>query len=527
MNKFNLYILTLLLFFAGCKVDEISRIAPEGDFAVNFTAPEGIIMAPAKVVLTNRSKYSERYLWKFPKGQALTKSGLTERFTSESLVPDTIYYPLPGSYSVTLVAWQGGKQDSMTKVLTVVKMQPQIVPPTNVGIMGEVQFSAKVFEYPNQAVTYAWDFGEVGLTSTDASPKVIFQSEGLHIVKLTINDGQETLTTSIELSVKGELVKALYFTDAKTGKLYKKRFTVLQASNPVQLPLNTGLHPWSITVAGERLIISATGAGAYFTSAAADGRIYSVNLNGGDEKTITRGVGTGNDDPFASTVDNNGNVWWLSRNANTPGLRTLPIISDDVAYPAVKFPLTAAQAGATSVYGWLDGDIQNVNGNIWYTKQGSTGKGMYKISDKGVFIESVAALKEVKIRSFAVDTKNSKIYFAVNYISTGFVKGLYVSNMDGTNPQLIDAMANFSEEGNPSEQAYVTSIVIDNTPDDGTAGYVYYGYRDATEVSSTGALAGTGANSGIKRYVIGGSAQPTFFLKGFIPYGIAIDHVKR
>lgn len=528
MKKYSfLYIMSLLLFFAGCKEDEVGRIAPEGDFAVNFTLPEGVVTAPAKLVLTNRSKYSEKYLWKFPKGVALTKEGLTDRSTSESLVPDTVFYSLPGEYSVTLLAWQGGKVDSITKSVTVVKMQPQIVPPVSIGIMGEVQFSAKVFKYPGVDVSYSWDFGEAGLTSTEANPKAIFQNEGIHTVKLTINDGQESLTATVDVVVKGELVKTLYFTDAKTGKLYKKRFTVLQQSNPIQLPLNTGLHPWSITVAGERLVISATGANAYFTGAAADGRIYAVDLNGGNEKTITRGVGTGNDDPFASTVDNSGTVWWMSRNANTPGIRTLPLTAEDVAYPATKFVLTAAQAGATSVYGWLDGDIQNVNGNIWYTKQGSAGKGMFKLTDKGVFIESIAALKDVKIRSFAVDTKNSKIYFSVNYPSTGFPKGLYVSNLDGTNPQLIDALANFSEEGNPNEQTYVTAIVVDNAPDDGTAGYVYYGYRDMTEVSSTGVLAGTGANSGIKRYAIGGGSQPTFFLKGFIPYGIAIDHVKR
>lgn len=529
MKKYSfLYIMSLLLFFAGCKEDEVGRIAPEGDFAVNFTLPEGVVTAPAKLVLTNRSKYSEKYLWKFPKGVALTKEGLTDRSTSESLVPDTVFYSLPGEYRVTLLAWQGGKVDSITKSVTVVKMQPQIVPPNNIGIMGEVQFSAKVFKYPGVDVSYLWDFGEAGLTSTEANPKVIFQNEGTHIIKLTIDDGQESLTTSIEVTVKGELVKTLYFTDEKTGKLYKKRFTVLQVSNPLQLPLSTGLHPWSISVAGERLVISSTGANAYFTSAGADGRIYSVDLNGGDEKTITRGVGGGNDDPFASTVDNNGIVWWVSRNANIPGFKTLSVTAEDAPYPtAGKFGLTAAQAGVAGVYGWLDGDIENVNGNIWYSKHGSAGKGLYKMTDKGAFIETVTALKEAKIRSFAVDTKNSKIYFAVNFATSQFPKGLYMSNLDGTNSVLVDALTDFSEEGNPNEQAYVTAIAIDNSPDDGTAGYVYYGYRDKTEVSSTGVLAGTGANSGIKRYSIGGGQPPQFFLKGFIPYGIAIDHVKR
>ncbi len=49
--------MSLLLFFAGCKEDEVGRIAPEGDFAVNFTLPEGVVTAPAKLILTNFSLF--------------------------------------------------------------------------------------------------------------------------------------------------------------------------------------------------------------------------------------------------------------------------------------------------------------------------------------------------------------------------------------------------------------------------------------------------------------------------------------
>ncbi|WP_207428728.1 PKD domain-containing protein [Pedobacter sp. SYSU D00535] len=529
MKRINfLYLIAAFLFLlGGCKEEEFTRIEPDGEFAVNFDFPQAEVFAPAKIVLTNRSKYSESYNWKFEGGKTLTAEGLSDLNTSTSLVPDTIYYALPGKYTVTLTATQGGRSETISKEITIQKMQPKIVVPANLGIMQEATFSANVFKYPNQDVTYAWDFGEPGLTSTEASPKVTFQDEGMHTVTLTINDGQETLTATAQVVVLGELVKTLYFTDVRTGKLYKKRFTQLKPSSALQLPANVGLHPLGINVFNNRVYISDAGTGVVFTSLKSDGRVFSVNLEGGDEKTITQPAPNSayGDDPFYSTVDANGTVYFVTRFG---GVRTISASAVDAAYPPVRFSVTAAHAGTTSTFGWLDGGLQVIDGTLWYSKHGSAGKGLYKYNaSTAAFIEAVPGLKDAKIRNFAVDTKNGKIYFAINFVGGGLNKGFYRSNLDGSNIELLDAMPNFSTEGGANEQTYVTGIAIDSAPDDGTAGYVYWGYRDAADISATGVVVGDGSNSGIKRYALDGSKPVEFFLKGFIPYGIAIDHTKR
>lgn len=521
------FLIAAFFIIASCKKDSVSRINPDGDLAVNFDFPVGEVFAPAKVLLTNRSKHATAYEWQFKGGKKLTAEGIMDESTATGVVPDTILYEIPGTYEVVLTVTQDGKKEMISKQLVVKKQKPEIISPANILFLQEVEFSASVFKYPGKDVSYQWDFGN-GMTSTAEKPKVTFNDAGNYLVTLTINDGEETLVATTSVNVQGELVKALFFTDVKTGKLYKQFFTQNRPSAPVQLPTAIGLHPLSLSITADRIVISDAGANiSYAASALADGRIFSVDLNGGAEKTITRASGVYTDDPFASAVDNNGNVWWLSRNTGAPGMRSISLSATEATYPAQKFALTAAQAGVGSVFGWIDGGIQIVNNEIWFTKHGSAGRGMYKMSTTGQFIEVVAGLKDVKIKSFAVDTKNNKIYFVVNFLGGGFDKGFYVSNMDGTNIRLIDAMASYSTEGGANEMTTVTSIAIDNNPDDGTAGYVYYGYRDATDVSATGVVIGTGNNSGVKRYALSGDKPAEFYIKGFIPYGIAIDHVKR
>ncbi|WP_299703257.1 PKD domain-containing protein [uncultured Pontibacter sp.] len=524
MKLYRLFFLMIMLFTAvSCDKDDITTIAPDGEFLANFDFPEGPIYAPAKVVLTNRSKYGESFEWEFPGGKALTADGIQDVSKSTGVVPDTIVYELPGTYKVRVIAKQGGTVDSLTKTVEVLKLQPRIIVPENILFRQDVEFSAEVFQYPGQAVTYEWDFGN-GVVSTEARPTVVFEDAGTYTVTLTINDGQETITTTAAAVVKGELVKTIYFTDVRTGRLYKQRFTQAQESQPMQLPVNIGQHPLGVSVYNNRVVMSNAGANVSFAAAgAADGRVFTTDLNGQDEYTITSGTGDYQNDPFSSSVDQNGNVWWVTRRN---GVFSAPIASREAPYPAAKFTLAAAHAGATSVFGWLDGYVQVADGVVWYSKHGSAGRGLYKFNTAGQFIESITPLQDVRLRSFAIDTQNGKIYFAVNFAGGGLNKGLYVSNIDGTNIQLIDDLAGFSEQGGANEQTYVTDMALDTNPDDGSAGYLYYGFRDASDVSASGVVVGDGSNSGVKRYPLnGGSAE--FFVKGFIPYGIAIDHVRR
>lgn len=515
----------IMLFAAvSCEKEDITTIAPEGEFLANFDFPEGPIYAPAKIRLTNRSMYGESFKWEFPGGKMLTAEGVQEVTTSTGVVPDTILYELPGTYEVTLTAMQGGKAETRTKSVEILKLQPTIIVPENILFREEVQFSAEVFQYPGQPVTYSWDFGN-GVVSTEARPRVTFEEAGTYTVTLTINDGQETITTTAAAVVKGELVKTIYFTDARTGRLYKLRFTQEQESLPLQLPVNVGMHPLGVSVYNNRVVMTNAGANVSFAAAGnADGRVFTTNLDGQDEYTITSATGDYQNDPFSSSVDQNGNVWWVTRRN---GVFTAPVSARDAQYPTPRIQLAAAHTGGLGTFGWLDGYVRVIDGTVWYSKHGSTGRGLYKFNPAGQFIESVAALQEVRLRSFAVDTQNGKLYFAVNFAGGGLEKGLYQSNLDGTNITLIDNLAGFSEQGGANEQTFVTDMALDTNPDDGSAGYLYYGFRHALDVSATGAVVGDGSNSGVKRYPLDGSGSADFFVKGFIPYGVGIDHVRR
>lgn len=520
-----LYLLLFLLCGVACQKDTVTHIDTDKEFVVNFDFPSGDVFAPSKVVITNRTKNALEYQWSYDEVRVISGTDTVLSKSSTGLLPDTFYFEVPGTYSVTLTAKSAGATETVTKQLVVKKSPPVILLPENVAIMNDAQFRASVFKYPDQAVTYQWDFGD-GNTSTDPEPIHVYEDEGTYTVTLVINDGQETLSTSADLVVKGEIAKTLYVTDMRTKQLFKYRFTQLKPSTPVGLPVNVGIHPLSVNIYGEKVIISDAGVGVTFTSATSDGRLFAFDLNGQNEVTITQppaGSAYG-DDPFCSTVDESGMIHFLTRFG---GLRSISSTSVDAPYPAVRITVTAAQAGVSSTFGWLDGNIQIVNGEIWYSKHGSAGKGLYRYSTSGAFLGIVPGLAEAKIRSFAVDTKHGKIYFMINFVGGGFNKGVYRCDMNGTNLELIDELAGFSTEGGENEWTAVTQMVIDDNPDDGSAGYLYYPFRAATDINASGTVTGNGSASGVKRYPLDGSAAPSFFLNGFIPYGIAIDHVKR
>ncbi|RRN77794.1 PKD domain-containing protein [Pseudoxanthomonas sp. SGD-10] len=531
-------IFSFILLTVGCKVDEISRISPDGDFAVNFSLPEGVVYAPAKVVPVNRSKYSESFKWTFEGAKTINKEGqLLDVNTSTSLVPDTVFYRNPGTYKVTLEASQGGQVEIITKEINVVKMTPEIVHPEGLLAGRDLQFDVRAFEYEGQVSTYQWDFGLPGKTSTEKNPIIQYEEAGVYTVTLTVNDGEETFTVSKQIRVLGELVKTLYFTDVITKKIYKYRMTVLEEPFVENLGVSTGVHPLGMTIHNNRIFITEVGYGLTYSTgdfAKADGKVYSMDLSGNGEVVITNPPSTDNyqADPWLHTIDNNGNIWWTSRNN---AVRVLPITAQNAPYPAAKIQLTAANLGQASASNHFDGGVQVVGNEVWLSKTGVAGTGIYKFnSTTGAFIGSLSPeLENYAIRSFVVDVVNNKIYFSVNKSTATMKAGVYRADINGKNIIPIDtevnnpamAIGNFSNEGGaPNEHVYITSFALDT---DG--GYLYYPYRANSDISgaANAPVLGNGSNSGIKRYALDGSKTAEFIFKGYAPYAIAIDNVRR
>lgn len=539
MKKYLLYLTAIILFATGCKQDEISRITPTGEFNVYFDFPQGEITAPTKLILVNRSRFSEKFLWKFPQGKTLVDSTLSAIAISEKVVPDTIVYELPGTYKVTLTAWQDGKMDSITRDVVVKKRTPTITAPANIEVLNSYQFLASAFKFPTNPISFSWNFDEPGLVSTEQNPTIAFQREGLHTITLTVNDGEETLVVTKIVEVKGELAKSLYFTDAVSQKIYRLSF----AQNAVvqQTTMSTTLHPLSISVHNNRIYVVETGKGLRFSSginATADGSITSYDINGSNPVVLTKSsvsVGTVDyrNDPWMHTFDGSGNIWFTERNG---GVRTLPTAAVDAPYPLSKFALTAANAGVSTAT-YFDGGLEFVNNELWLSKTGTTGKGIWRFNTDGTFVAALGgSIMNYAIRTFVVDQVNQKIYFAVNVGAFG----IYRADIDGNNVVAIDNNANmqidatgFSLEGSDNERVYVTGLALNVDSTLPSGGYLYYGYRSDLDITgdpnAPTIKKNPAVNSGVKIYPLDGSQAPKFIeaTKGYAPYGIAIDNVRR
>lgn len=540
MKKFKLIYVLIGLVFLGCSKDDITNIGQQGNYLANFDFPIVELSAPAKVILTNRSKNADKFHWEFIGGKTLTKSGLSDLNVSDKMVPDTIFYQLPGVYTVKLTSWQGDKMEEISKTITLKKMQPRIKVPENIAVFQNAVFDAAAFIYPDKDITYLWDFGAAG-TSTLKSPTVKFTTEGPQIVKLKVNDGVEELNVEVVVQVKGELAKTIYFTDVITKKIYRYKLTILSPSQVIDLGVTTGVSPLGLSIAGTKLFYSETGNGLRFTATTGhyqgDGYLKSFNLDGTGEKLITKNMDvstTGyNVDPWMNMVDKDGNLWWTTR---TNGIFVINSTATEAVYP--PFKIRGGFTGYATTSHFYSG-IKEVNDEVWASLTGTSGLGIARYTKAGVFIELLpGAIKDHGIRQFVVDKVNGHIYFAVNK-STSLEPGIYRSDMTGNNIRAIyndPAIMGFSTtgfsdqgytSGNSNEAIYVTGMDID--VDETGKGYLYFGYRNKADANGTNApqVVGTGTKSGIMRYKLDGTQPVDFLLKGYAPYGLAIDQVKR
>ena len=533
-----LYLVIGLTIFLGCSKEEITSIGQQGDYIANFDFPTIEIFAPAKVGLTNRSKNADKFLWEFSGAKTITPEGDTTSYSeSEKMVPDSAFYELPGEYNVKLTTWKDGEQKEITKKIVIEKQQPVIVVPENIGVFLEVTFAARVFQFPGRPVSYEWDFGPAG-TSSEANPRVTFTTEGPQLVKLTVNDGDEILSTEVLIMVQGELAKTIYFTDAFTRRIYKYKLTTQSESQVEWIGATTGYNAFGLSVKGNKLYLSETGFGTRYSAgdaAIADGALKSYNLDGSGENIITKPVATSldyRDDPWMHTVDRFGNIWWTCRNW---GVRVINASSSEAAYPAIKFNINATIAGE-GVTTYFASDIKEVGNEIWVSYAGTTGKGIYKYGYDGNYIgKFTTAIQSHAVRTFVVDQVNGHIYFATNRADAGRGLGVYRADLDGSNIIPVDThwsmnigSGGYSDQGAAGEYVYITNMDID--VDEDGKGYLYYGYRAISDIYGSGnppTLGASAANSGVKRYNLDGSETASFLFKGYAPYGLAIDQVKR
>lgn len=164
-----------------------------GAVTANFTAdfPNGC--APHVVHFTNTSTGATSYSWNLGNGII---TPLTNPSTS---------YLAPGTYTVTLTAYDGGASDTKTMVITVHNL-PTVdffASITAICPGAPVTFTSTSTPGVPGAMTYLWNFGD-GTTSTLASPSHTFTTPGYYNISLTVTNSQgcsKTYTRSAYIQV--------------------------------------------------------------------------------------------------------------------------------------------------------------------------------------------------------------------------------------------------------------------------------------------------------------------------------------
>ncbi|MBW8051306.1 MAG: PKD domain-containing protein [Cytophagales bacterium] len=151
---------------------------------------------PLTVSFINNTLYADSYIWNFGDGA-----------TSLLKDPTHTYYD-KGTYSVTLIAYGPGGQDTLTKLNIIVVHELPIaafvVNPEFVFLPAEPVHCINLSE---NADSYLWDFGD-GVTSDEANPYYNYTFPGEYIITLIARNQygcSDTLTKKV-LAKKGGLI---------------------------------------------------------------------------------------------------------------------------------------------------------------------------------------------------------------------------------------------------------------------------------------------------------------------------------
>ena len=534
-------LMATIIFSAGCKKDDDTL--PAINVGFKYT-PENPIAGEA-VTFTNASNGGSTYMWDLGDGNTSTEQNPVHTFE------------ISGTYTVTLKV--DDREDAFaTKTVTVQDQVPEITASLEqIQIGVDVTFTGAIYNPDGSTVTYTWQFpvGKVIGEGVDASTGVATgetitvkfleaeESTG-HTIKLTTTIGTNDYMLTKNFVVKNQLAKTVYFAE-KGGNMWMKKIYANGEAELVDMGIASGAHPLNLQIANERLYVFDGGEIIKYSTAVETtvGSIFSMGLDGTTYKTHITFTDNAYDDAFSGCVvadegDGTGNLYWHNRNA---GMHRIDIASENIVFDAGTMAAYAGNAdigyyhadATTGIdyWGWgvINGGLKKIDGVYWMSKL-YNGHGIFKFEDTDIGVTANhptagAILVGYSIRYFAIDEVNSKVYFSV-VASNGDANdiGLYVADLDGSNPKLIDgSLPEFEAGGN--EEVFITGIDIDNE-----SGYVYWAYR-GPELDGSGNPIDYEANplykSGIKRYKLDGSGEVEYFVEDILAYGLAIDHTKR
>lgn len=506
------------LYSCDKEEEEMALEVTPGFKLANKVTAEAPLMAPSLVRLVNSSKNGLAYSWEFEGGYQ--KSDKLKTTTFAGVRPDTLVYELPGEYTIRLKVKTATEEKVIEQKIKVHKPQPKLnYEPILMRV--PVTFNATYFQYAGKQATFSWEFeGGQPATSTEANPSVTFAKPGLKTVKLTLNDGVETLVVEQLVDVKGELAKTLYFADL-SGKLIYTKMLYTQSDEPhASTGVPSGNYPMKMVINDGMVYVADAGTGPGLLGSGKEGTVFRFKVDGTDRQNMVSGL-INSDVPFAPMVYN-GMLVYLDRHSNIYGL---PLSTVDGAKPAVPLQTNATSgyyngaAGSIGGIGWghQNGNIESYNGKLYWSKC-ANGAGLF-VLNADFSTAALNLLPGAPIRSFTIDAAAQRIYMFLNkpasVLGNTLKIGIYSCKMDGTDFKLIAdySTGNIDQTGGDAQLAGVTDIEVD-----AEGGYLYWGYRAAGNDAS---------KSGVMRYKLDGSKEPEMYVPNVLPYGLAIEHVKR
>lgn len=534
----NLKFLSLLflggfLFISSCKKDD-----PVTPITVGFKyAPENPI-AGDEVTFTNASNGGTTFAWDFGDGSNSTEKDPKHIYTKS------------GKFSVELKVDNKDNQ-TFKKDVEVGDALPDITyspDPIQAGI--EVTFTSSIYNPENADVEYIWSFDPnnvIGEDIDDAgnvaknSPTVIFlNSNDSEPVSVTAKVNGLSYKYSANIEVKAQLAPTLFYAE-KGGDLFSKKLYTEGVSPLIDMGIESGSHPFTLSYYGDRLYVFDAGELIKWSPnvETIPGKIVSMSNDGSNYKThITFGFAAYDDAFFGSVVEDT--IYFTDRRNDVTAIPTsyenkewgedadndknpdaFPhlVKNNELAY----FSTYRNEIDGGDSYGWgaTNGTFTKFESRYYWAKN-STAQGLYIFSDNDIGVTDAlpsdpgetVILFEYTVRSFVIDGVNQKIYFSSNKVNPGF----YVCNLDGSEITLIDDSP-FDSEGGGNEQVAITGIGIDYV-----TGYVYWAYRGPGDADIE---ANPLQQNGIKKYKLDGSGEVEYLIEGVEAYGLTIDPNKR
>ncbi|MGF1638689.1 MAG: PKD domain-containing protein, partial [Cyclobacteriaceae bacterium] len=278
-----LIMLAGLLIVSACENEEVDPAVSAFFKTRNIIDTENPLEAPASVVFVNGSRNALSYHWDF--GDAYLKNDPTHSNTYVGISPDTVYFPVPGNYEITVMVRgsKDGNVETYKQNYTVAKQTPVIsFAPEEILPGTEVTFNVSFFQYEDATPTYNWTFPDAEPeSSTEASPTISFTSAGTKTVTLEVFDGEETLSVQAQVVVKEELAPTLYFTDMATNRIFKKRIfddeDKEEAVSQSGIILRENSRPMTMMVHGNTVLVANT---ENIVGSATFGEIISFRIDG-------------------------------------------------------------------------------------------------------------------------------------------------------------------------------------------------------------------------------------------------------